>query len=254
MKRAAHTSLTHGRRWLLAAAMTGALLTPSLAVAAAAPANGGVGLAAPVTANGGVGLAAPVTATTVSGSRSSKPTGDSAAAVQKRLVALRYLPAGAVTGRWDYRTSQALVAFQAWQGLQRDGTIGPKTRAALPTASAPLPRTHRNGRVIEIYRALGVTLLVDNGHVVRAVHSSSGKPGYTTPAGSYSVFRKESNSWSHPYGVWLPYASYFNGGIALHSYSVVPAYPASHGCIRIPAPEAAFVYRFAAYHTPIAVY
>lgn len=54
--------------------------------------------------------------------------------------------------------------------------------------------------------------------------------------------------------VWLPYASYFNGGIALHAYAVVPAYPASHGCIRIPAPEARFVYQFAAYHTPVTVY
>jgi lipoprotein-anchoring transpeptidase ErfK/SrfK len=242
MRPTSRTRLTHSRRWAVAATLAAALWTPTLAVAA------------PASPSGGVGLVGPATGTAVSGSRPANARPTSAASVQKRLVALRYLPAGAITGHWGYRTSEALVAFQAWQGLQRDGTVGPKTLAALATASAPVPRTHIKGRLIEIYRALGVTLLVDNGHVVRAVHSSSGKPGYTTPAGTYSVFRKESKSWSRPYGVWLPYASYFNGGIALHAYPIVPAYPASHGCIRIPTPEAAFVYQFAAYHTPVTVY
>ena len=231
--------LKRSRRLAAAATLATALWIPTLAVAEPP--------------SGGVGLGGPVNGTVVSGSRPNA-SADSAAPVQKRLVALAYLPGGAVTGRWDYRTSQALVAFQAWQRLQRDGTIGPKTLAALATASAPVPRAHIKGREIEIYRALGVTLLVDNGHVVRAVHSSSGRPGYITPTGTYSIFRKESQSWSHPYRVWLPYASYFNGGIALHAYPVVPAYPASHGCIRIPAPEARFVYQFAAYHTPVTVY
>jgi lipoprotein-anchoring transpeptidase ErfK/SrfK len=238
MRPTSRTRLTHSRRWAAAATLAAALWMPTLAVAAPAPPSGGVGL---------VG-------TVVSSSHLSNTGATSAASVQKRLVALRYLPAGAITGHWGYRTSEALVAFQAWQGLQRDGTVGPKTLAALAAASAPVPRTHVKGRLIEIYRALGVTLLVDNGHVVRAVHSSSGKPGYTTPAGTYSVFRKESKSWSRPYRVWLPYASYFNRGVALHAYPTIPAYPASHGCIRIPTPEARFVYQFAAYHTPVTVY
>jgi lipoprotein-anchoring transpeptidase ErfK/SrfK len=240
MRPISHIPSTRGWRWVLAAAVIVAVLAPSLADAAPPPVSGGAG------------LASPATATVVSGPASSSHI--SARAAQRRLVALRYLPASAVTGRWDYRTAQALMAFQAWNGLQRDGTIGPKTLAALAKGAAPTPRTHLKGRVIEIYRALGATLLVDNGRVVRAVHSSSGKPGYTTPAGKYSVFRKESNSWSHPYGVWLPYASYFNGGIAFHAYSDVPAYPASHGCIRIPAPDAPQVYAFAQVGTPVVVY
>ena len=32
--------------------------------------------------------------------------------------------------------------------------------------------------------------------------------------------------------MWNPY--YFNGGIAVHGLASVPAYPASHGCARIP--------------------
>ena len=37
--------------------------------------------------------------------------------VQTRLVALGYLPSSAVTGTYDYRTMQAVLAFQAWSGL-----------------------------------------------------------------------------------------------------------------------------------------
>lgn len=176
------------------------------------------------------------------------------AAVQRRLVALRYLPAGAVTGTWDYRTSQAVTAFQAWQGLDRDGAVGPQTLAELETASPPVPAKTGTGRRIEVYRSKGVTLLIDGSSIVQAVHSSSGAPGYETPAGDYSVFRKEENSWSVPYQVWLPWASYFNGGIAFHEYPDVPPQPASHGCVRIPAPEAQGLYAFAAIGTPVSVY
>jgi hypothetical protein len=180
-------------------------------------------------------------------------TGDARQA-QLRLVALRYLPADAVSGRWDYRTSQAVMALQGWQGLTRDGVVGPRTREELQIASAPSPRPAGTGRVIEVYRSTGVTLLVDGSRLVRAVHSSSGKPGFQTPAGTYRVFRKERNSWSHSYSVWLPYASYFNRGIALHASATVPSVPASHGCIRISAPEAAFVYEFAKFGTRVVVY
>jgi len=212
-----------------------------------------------LTALCGVGLAAtggqPVTGTTATADTSVPSiTALSAGAVQKRLVALRYLPASAVSGRWDCETSQALVAFQAWQGLARDGKMGPRTAAALATAKVPVARLRPPGRQIEVYRALGMTLLVDNGHVVSAIHSSSGKPGYTTPAGTYRVFFKSIRQWSSQYHVWLPYASFFNRGIGFHSYPDVPAYAASHGCIRIPAPYAPMVYSFAKLGTQVVVF
>jgi len=90
--------------------------------------------------------------------------------------------------------------------------------------------------------------------VVYTLTASSGAPGYETNAGSFKVFRKERNSWSYPYQVWLPWASYFDGGIAFHEYKDVPPYPASHGCVRVSAPEARFVYEFATMGTPVTVY
>jgi hypothetical protein len=177
-----------------------------------------------------------------------------ASSVQRRLVELRYLPPGAVTGTWNYQTRQALTAFQAWEGLARDGQVGPRTTAALRIAVPPKPMHRVSGREIEVFREVGVTLLVDDGRVVRAVHSSSGKTGFATPTGSYRVFRKELRSWSYPYQVWLPYASYFNGGIAFHASANVPPYPASHGCVRLPSPDASQVYAFARIGALVTVY
>ena len=174
--------------------------------------------------------------------------------VQKRLVSLGYLPASAVGGSWNARTSHAVLAFQGWHGLTRDGIVGPQTLAALENAARPKPAGTLGGRRVEVHRTKGVTLLVEGGKVVRALHSSSGKRSYETPAGTFSIFRKERNSWSVPYQVWLPYASYFNGGIAFHAYADVPASPASHGCVRLPVAEAPFAYGFMSIGTRVAVH
>jgi lipoprotein-anchoring transpeptidase ErfK/SrfK len=178
----------------------------------------------------------------------------SARVVQQRLAALGYLPVDAGTGTWDARTRHAVLAFQAWEGLARDGIVGPQTLAALEKASRPTPAGNLGVRHVEVHREKGVTLLVEQGRVARAIQSSSGGGANATPAGSYSIFRKELNSWSVPYREWLPYASYFNAGIAFHAYPDVPAYPASHGCVRLPSAEAPSAYTFMSIGTPVAVY
>lgn len=174
--------------------------------------------------------------------------------VQQRLAEIGFLPADAVDGLAGYRTQQAIMAFQAWHGLGRDGVAGPLTKAKLAKAGRPQPRTSGPAHRIEVNRAKGVALLIDGGKVVRAIHVSSGAAGSTeTPAGTYKVFRKELKSWSVPFSTWLPYASYFNNGIAFHEYPDVPAFPASHGCVRVPAPEAPGVYAFASQGTTVVV-
>ena len=59
-------------------------------------------------------------------------------------------------------------------------------------------------------------------------------------------------SWSVPFSTWMPWASYFVGGIAFR-LSSVPTYPASHGCIRMMAGDAPLLYAFATYGTPVDV-
>lgn len=174
--------------------------------------------------------------------------------VQTKLAKLGYLPKRAIDGLAGYQTQQATIAFQAWNGLDRDGVVGPATASALNSARRPKPRPGGPGRRIEVYRDRGVTLLVDGGRTVRAIHVSTGAPGTITPGGRYSVFRKELQSWSVPFQTWLPYASYFNQGIAFHEYADVPTYPASHGCVRVPVPEAKGVYEFATVGTVVVVF
>ena len=173
--------------------------------------------------------------------------------IQLQLWRLGYLDRGSVTGSVDYLTEQALLAFQGWNDLSRTGTVTGETQLALFRASKPSPATHRPGRRIEIHRDRGVLLMLDGNEVRRAVHTSTGAGGIT-PTGNFRVYRKELMSWSVPFSTWMPYASYFVGGIAMHEYSSVPAYPASHGCVRLPAGEAPRVYSFAEYGTPVYVY
>ena len=176
----------------------------------------------------------------------------SVAATQDRLVALGYLAPTAVSGEMNETTRQAVLAFQAWEGLRRDGVVGPATRARLLTAHRPQAGRGASSR-IEIDLSRQVALLVREGRVVRAIHVSTGAPGTPTPTGGFRVYRKERQSWSVPFHVWLPWASYFSGGIALHAYPEVPAYPASHGCVRIPPSEAPAVYAFAWLGMPVDV-
>ncbi len=173
--------------------------------------------------------------------------------VQLRLWQLGYLSRADVNGSLDYATSHSLTAFQGWEGLSRTGTLTGDTQVALARANRPRPRLHRSGRSVEIHRNLGVLLLIEDGEVVRAVHTSTGVGGIT-PSGSFRVYRKETMSWSVPFQVWMPYAAYFVGGIATHQYPHVPEYPASHGCVRLPEGDAARVFRFVEIGTPVAVF
>ena len=186
------------------------------------------------------------------------PRPDDARGVQLALARLHYLPRGAVNGRWDYRTQQATMAFQSWEGLLRDGIVGKQTTGRLATAGVPRPLERgRAGRRVEIHRSRGVVLLIQNGVTVRAIHTSTGVGGNSTtlgtPPGRFKIYRKELRSWSVPYQVWLPYAAYWYGGWAMHGYPDVPAFPASHGCARLPMPEAPVMFDFVRIGTPVRV-
>lgn len=174
--------------------------------------------------------------------------------LQQKLADLGYLAGNDVDGIAGYQTQQAVTAFQAWEGLDRDGVAGPATNAALSNARRPRPSTKSGPkRFMEVHISKGVLLMVKDGRTQRAVHVSPGAAATPTRIGRFRVFRKELMSWSVPFSSWLPYASYFDGGIAFHQYADVPPYPASHGCVRVPEPEAKRVYRFAAINRVVIV-
>jgi L,D-transpeptidase catalytic domain len=77
--------------------------------------------------------------------------------------------------------------------------------------------------------------LYDKGEVVAHAPVSTGMPGHPTPTGVFSVLGKEVFHRSNIYsGAPMPYMQRITwSGVALHA-GVLPGYPASHGCIRMP--------------------
>lgn len=163
-------------------------------------------------------------------------------ALQSELARLTYLPSSAVNGVFDMRTWHAVVAFQGWSGIARDGIVGPHTRAALAHARPPTPWSTADG--IEVHIPQQVLLLVRGGRVVRAIHVSTGMPGWPTPVGHFTILSRDLMAWSIPFQVWMPLAQFFYTGYAIHEFPDVPDYPASHGCVRVPSEEAPTVWQF----------
>src|ERR1700694_2500558 len=79
-----------------------------------------------------------------------------------------------------------------------------------------------------------ITVYDAKGWILRAP-VSSGTKGRETPAGIFSVIQKAEDHYSNLYDdAYMPHMQRITwSGIALHG-GVLPGYPASHGCIRLP--------------------
>jgi hypothetical protein len=82
-----------------------------------------------------------------------------------------------------------------------------------------------------------------DGALIRSTPISSGKPGYRTPTGTFNVLEKQRVHHSNKYdNAPMPYMQRLTWyGVALHA-GHVPGYPASHGCVRMPASFARWLY------------
>jgi lipoprotein-anchoring transpeptidase ErfK/SrfK len=71
--------------------------------------------------------------------------------------------------------------------------------------------------------------------LITSTRVSTGKRGHATKAGVYSILEKRRRHYSNLYGgAPMPYMQRLTWtGTALHA-GVVPGYPASHGCVRLP--------------------
>ena len=78
--------------------------------------------------------------------------------------------------------------------------------------------------------------LFRNGLPVGASTISSGRPGYRTPTGVFTILQKQVEHYSSKYdSAPMPYMQRLTWyGVALHA-GQLPGYPASHGCIRLPS-------------------
>lgn len=74
-----------------------------------------------------------------------------------------------------------------------------------------------------------------SGTLIGASTISSGREGYETPLGRFTILQKNKVHRSNRYNsAPMPYMQRLNWyGVALHG-GEIPGYPASHGCVRLP--------------------
>jgi len=175
--------------------------------------------------------------------------------LQGHLVDLKMLRSEQADGNYGDATAAAVMAFQKAAGLDRDGITGPKTLQAVQDGAvgAPSPFSDGNEDRVEVSLSKQLAQIVKGGRVQRVISISSGMPGRDTPTGHFAVYLKNPNAYSKKYDAPMPLASFFTGDYALHQSASVPGYPASHGCVRVPAAFAGEVYEFAGQGMPVVV-
>ncbi|MFZ5872597.1 MAG: L,D-transpeptidase family protein [Actinomycetota bacterium] len=192
----------------------------------------------------------PTTPSPTTSSPSPEPTSDAlergdegpaVLALQEQLAELGYW-LGRPDGTFGHLTEQAVFALQGAAGLTRDGVVGPLTRAALEAGVLPSVRSS-SGSVVEIDLDAGTLTFAEDGAPRRVLHTSTGtfKP-YTyegrelladTPRGEWEVTWAYDGWRTSPLGRLYRPRYFHPDGVAVHGYTSVPAYPASHGCARV---------------------
>lgn len=171
--------------------------------------------------------------------------------LQDELARLRYeVP---VSGFFDEATARALLAFRKIAGLQRvEGGVNARIFQLLQRGAGSFHvRYPGDGNHVESDLSKQVLVEIERGGRVRRIYTmSSGKPSTPTVIGRFRVYSKQPGTNSHG----MVDSSYFIGGYAIHGYAEVPAFAASHGCLRIPVPDAPAVFGWVQLGYPVDVY
>ncbi|MGH2911821.1 MAG: L,D-transpeptidase family protein [Solirubrobacteraceae bacterium] len=170
--------------------------------------------------------------------------------LQEELARLHYQVN--VTGYYDDTTARAVVAFRKVSGQQRVESVNPRIFQLIQRGAGVFHvRYPSDGAHVEADLSKQVLAEIERGGRVRRIITiSSGKPSTPTVIGRFHVYRKEPGTNSHG----MVDSSYFIGGYAIHGYAEVPTYAASHGCLRIPVPDAAVVYAWVKFGYAVDVY
>jgi len=117
-----------------------------------------------------------------------------------------------------------------------DLTMAPTTLALKPGEYLWTPELAPQGPVvIVISLPEQLAYVYRNGVRIGVSTVSSGKKGYETPTGVFTILQKRKEHYSNLYdNAPMPYMQRLTwDGVALHA-GRVPGYPASHGCVRLP--------------------
>jgi L,D-transpeptidase catalytic domain len=138
-------------------------------------------------------------------------------------------------------TERAVMAFRKVNGMARtfNATPGIFKRIAAGKGGFDL-RYPGAGRHVEVDISRQVMVLADNGKPQHTFHVSTGAAATPSDQGGYTFYSRQPGF----NAVGMYYSVFYNRGEAIHGYHSVPAYPASHGCIRNPIPDSIFIYNW----------
>lgn len=158
--------------------------------------------------------------------------------LQARLLGLHY--SVGVNGSYDGATGRAVLAYRKVNGMPRTTNASRRIFFRLADGRGGFrARYPGHGRHVEGDLTHQVLALINpHGRVYRVFTMSSGKPSTPTVLGSFHFYTHELGTNSEG----MVDSSYFIRGYAVHGYPDVPTYAASHGCLRIPIPNARFVH------------
>ena len=155
------------------------------------------------------------------------------------------------SGRYDAATQRAVMAWRKVRGVARNYSASSVVIRGVLAGKGRFRVRHPNeGRHVEADLSRQVLALIDGSKVRAIYHTSSGAPGTPTVLGRYRVYRKDLGT----NGLGMVDASYFIGGYAIHGYVSVPAFNASHGCLRVPIPDARRISNWLSYGDVVWVY
>jgi peptidoglycan hydrolase-like protein with peptidoglycan-binding domain len=175
---------------------------------------------------------------------------ESVRVLQSELDALHY--AVPLSGVFDEGTGQALIAYRKMTGLERIPYAGKQVFDRLERGEGAFHvRYRQDGRHVEADLTKQVLAEIEpGGRVYRIYTTSSGKPSTPTVIGRFRVYEKTPGENSEG----MVDSNYFIRGYAIHGYAEVPTYAASHGCLRVPIPDAPSIYGWVREGTPVDVY
>ena len=180
------------------------------------------------------GLGARAVQTTVQAKWARVATGSSGSRVRGLLTALSRLHFRVpyIGTSFNSQCADSVVAFQKAYGLTRDYVFGADDWRKLDGAKLIKPRHSGPSTHLEVDNGRQILMVVKNGAAYGIIAVSTGATN-NTPEGSFHIQQK------HPYttsgfGGILFRTMGFVGNFAIHGYSPVPPYPASHGCVREP--------------------
>jgi L,D-transpeptidase catalytic domain/Putative peptidoglycan binding domain len=189
------------------------------------------------TPTAGVLVAKPVRVNVVALHAAPGARGPAVRLLQARLAALGYVVGQ--RGLFDQRTARAVLAFRKVTGMARTTSASSEVFRALAHGKGAFPVRHpEHGKHVEADLSRQVIALIRGGKAERIYPVSSGKPSTPTILGSFHVYSKSPGF--NAKGMY--FSNYFIRGFALHGYATVPVFAASHGCLRVPIPDAIPIY------------